>query len=143
MGGKQSLPKGYTKSQINQFRETFKKYDKDGNKVLDHDEMSLYLHEIGMPPLQHRMLMYIADRNGDGGVAFNEFVKFIDSINNLKTPDDLTHLVFNAIDSDHSGTISRKELDKFYQFMEIPPSDKIPPDLQKFDYDEFSVLIDY
>ena len=140
MGAKHSMPKGYSKKQIKEFQEIFKKYDSDGNGKLDQKEMTVYLNEIGFPPFQHKMLLYIADHNQNGSIDFNEFIKFINAINNIQTPDDLTRLAFDSIDVDKSGSISKAELVHFYDFMGFSKVNM--PDLENFNYNDFSLLVD-
>ena len=86
------------------------------------------------------MLLYIADHNQNGSIDFNEFIKFINAINNIQTPDDLTRLAFDSIDVDKSGSISKAELVHFYDFMGFSKVNM--PDLENFNYNDFSLLVD-
>ena len=59
--------------------EAFKIFDKDGNGKLSADELKLVLTSLGekLSPQECDEIIRLADQDGDGQVAYREFVKFL------------------------------------------------------------------
>ncbi|XP_035692248.1 calmodulin-beta-like [Branchiostoma floridae] len=60
-------------------QETFSKHDKDGNGVLDKEELKEAIKSIGMVHSDKHIdfMVKIADKNGDGVIQYEEFVEII------------------------------------------------------------------
>ena len=55
----------------------FKKYDRDGNKVLDRTEFVQCYTDCGNDPQGVTNVLNIVDRDGNGVVSFYEFLKWL------------------------------------------------------------------
>ncbi|KAJ1920203.1 Calcium-binding protein NCS-1 [Mycoemilia scoparia] len=82
----------------------------------------------------------IFDRNGDGDISFNEFLKAL-SITSRGTPDEKLRWVFNLYDLDQDGAVNRQEMlrviEAIYMMMgsmvQLPEDEDTP---QKRDEDD-------
>jgi len=65
-----------TENDLHDLRETFERYDRNGNGSLDWDEFCLLLDEIiGDMPLDEKSLAFhLVDSNHTGMITFQEFV---------------------------------------------------------------------
>jgi calmodulin len=66
----------YSAAQMQQFREAFAKFDKDGSGNIDKEELRRALKEFGQNPSEDELeaMMKAADKEGGDGVDFAEFV---------------------------------------------------------------------
>ena len=67
--------------QEEELRERFKLFDKDGNGLIDRDELRMVMAQLGEKLSADDIdeMINDADRNGDGLIDYNEFVKYMTS----------------------------------------------------------------
>ncbi|KAL2150466.1 hypothetical protein VTH82DRAFT_7029 [Thermothelomyces myriococcoides] len=98
--------------EIDQYKQVFEIFDKDGTGDITADELGNVMRELGLNPSEDELqdLISEVDVNKDGVISFEEFlalmsqtVKEVDSDQELKN-------AFKVFDKDGSGTISSDEL---------------------------------
>jgi len=75
-----------TDEQLRHLRASFKKYDSDGNNLIDKQEMVQVLVDLGVanPEKEVDVVMMKLDSNKDGTISFAEFLNALKTINSLK-----------------------------------------------------------
>jgi len=94
----------------------FRKMDGNGNKKLDRKEMEEGLKQCGLSlePEELDMIMEFFDRDGDGTVSVNEFVRQVrGKMNSWRQQ--LVHMAFSQIDVSGDGAISFAEAKALYR----------------------------
>lgn len=100
-------------NQLDNLREAFNIFDKDGDGKINADEIGAVMRNLGINPtdtdLQNMVDRY--DDDGNGTIEFNEFInmmatKFEGHENNLRN-------VFDQLDSNKDGKIGKMELMDF------------------------------
>ncbi|VDD75087.1 unnamed protein product [Mesocestoides corti] len=96
-----------------ELREIFDCFDTDGNGTISKEEFSKILSVVSLETssVQLKLLMSHADINGDGQIAFDEFVECFGAKELTSTPDVGTlYETFRIFDKDDDGYITPKEL---------------------------------
>ncbi|KAH9279492.1 putative calmodulin-like protein 2 [Echinococcus granulosus] len=102
-----------TPSQLNELREIFNCFDTDGNGTISREEFAKILNVVSLNPsaVQLKLLMSQVDINGDGQIAFDEFVECFGAKELTSTPDVATlQETFRVFDKDNDGYITPDEL---------------------------------
>eukprot|EP00299_Pterocystis_sp_00344_P007177 c219_g1_i1.p1 GENE.c219_g1_i1~~c219_g1_i1.p1 ORF type:complete len:167 (-),score=52.85 c219_g1_i1:91-591(-) len=100
-----------TKERLEQFRESFSLFDKDGNGTIDAGELQQALNRVGN---QHFELEAVQDMiktvdvNGDSRIDFYEFVALMSR--SIKTEKEELKDAFDVFDVDHDGKITAEEI---------------------------------
>jgi len=98
--------------EVKQYREAFEKFDTDKSGTISVKEMAPLITSLGwnMSEAELRMMMSRVD-NDANGVDFEEFLEFIDNLNEFGG-DDLAkyEVMFNKFDANGDGDISQEEL---------------------------------
>jgi len=107
-----------TQEEIDQCREAFERFDKDGSGTIDVWELKATLNAMGQYPTDEELLQMIAEVDDDGSneIEFSEFLKVIENQKkrDSRADDDSdTVLAYVALggNSDKTGCISAKKLE--------------------------------
>eukprot|EP00347_Sterkiella_histriomuscorum_P009064 403342656 len=101
-----------SEDQINECRETFKMFDKDGDGTITAKELGIVMRQLGLNPTEDELLEMIqeVDEDGNGEINFTEFLtimahKMKDADTELGTLE-----AFRVFDKERTGFISKGEL---------------------------------
>ena len=102
-----------TKDKIDEYKEAFDMFDKDGSGTIDVGEIVKIMKNFGYPIKKseaQRMISEIDD-NGDGELDFEEFVTLMEKQTNYvdQTEEELVLTAFKSFDKDHDGKITNHE----------------------------------
>ncbi|KAI3378374.1 hypothetical protein SNEBB_000138 [Seison nebaliae] len=100
-----------TKEQIDEFREAFRLFDKDGDGTITIKELGVVMRSLGQNPTEKELQVMIAqvDADGNGSIDFTEFLMMIASkINQADYEEEMTE-AFRVFDNDDNGTVSTNE----------------------------------
>lgn len=109
-------------SSSSEIKELFKKTDTDGNGVLDIDEFRTLLSEQFQELRSFAKIIFKLYSSKKDAITFKDFVCFIkdSKIRNKTNKSYIGRKIFNFIDSDHSGMISREEYESVINDLEFP-----------------------
>ncbi|CAO3608359.1 unnamed protein product [Mucor fragilis] len=103
-----------TPEQIQEYREAFQLFDKNGDGSVSAAELGVVLRSFGMNPTDaelHDMVSDV-DADGNGNIDFEEFLNLVKDLKSGgKDTDDLRE-AFKVFDADGNGVIDRSELRK-------------------------------
>ncbi|EUB54432.1 Putative calmodulin-like protein [Echinococcus granulosus] len=125
-----------TPSQLNELREIFNCFDTDGNGTISREEFAKILNVVSLNPsaVQLKLLMSQVDINGDGQIAFDEFVECFGAKELTSTPDVATlQETFRVFDKDNDGYITPDELQTVLRQMGLEVSGNHSTFLLNFD----------
>ncbi|KAK3305871.1 uncharacterized protein B0T15DRAFT_213250 [Chaetomium strumarium] len=106
--GSNTLPQ----DQIDQYKQVFEIFDKDGTGDITADELGNVMKELGLNPSEEELqdLINEVDTNKDGVISFDEFLALMSqTVKEVDTEQELLN-AFTVFDKDGSGTISSDEL---------------------------------
>merc|ERR1712083_961558 len=101
-----------TDAELDQFKETFMMFDKDGDGTVSTKELGAVMRSLGTNPDPEELEAMIddADADGSGSVDFGEFVEMmIKREAEKETPEDLKQ-AFRVFDKDGNGFVSTSEI---------------------------------
>lgn len=123
MASKHAPKISLTKEQINELKDVFVAIDKDGNGVLDVNELGQFMKDADLQPEFAPLAIKLFDTDHDGTISWPEFIQFIDVILS-GDPLKLFQLLFKVLDLDNSGELSAKEVKEFLSFFGVDATDK-------------------
>lgn len=129
-----------TQTEIQDAREQFAQIDKDGNGVLDENELDYYF-KSSKAELSCFSKLIIEIYGKNGGVSIDQFLQFYKSFAAPRDSDDyIGRHIFDYIDNDHSGTIEASEFQKVVDLIKFPEGTKQDTidRVDQMDYEEFS-----
>lgn len=101
-----------TEDQIEEFKEAFALFDKDGDGTITSDELGVVMRSLGRNPTKEELDAMIAevDEDGSGEIEFPEFLKLMAS--KLQDTDSVEEMreAFLVFDRDKSGSVTASEL---------------------------------
>ncbi|XP_048732605.1 uncharacterized protein LOC125649266 [Ostrea edulis] len=100
-----------TEEQINDIKEAFKVFDKDGDGTVSTEELGAVMRSMGQDPTEKELMDMIAevDVDGNGDVEFDEFLQMMaKQMQCTDSPDELIE-AFQVFDEDKTGHISVDE----------------------------------
>jgi len=101
-----------------EIRRKFQEYDEDGNGSISNKEAHEILREeFQFSPEQSKELLLRYDKNGDGQLSYEEFVKFYSKV---KAKGSQIKTMFSEFDKDGSGSISVAEAKQMLRKLGIP-----------------------
>jgi len=101
-----------TEDQIEEFKEAFALFDKDGDGTISVDELGIVMRSLGRNLSKEDLMVMIAevDEDGSGEIEFPEFLRLIVSkMQNTDSVDEMRE-AFLVFDRDKSGSVSASEL---------------------------------
>ena len=105
-----------TEAQLAQLRQSFQVIDTDHNGLLDKEELTRFMKASGLDVKFVPAIFLLFDTNKDGGLSFDEFKEYLKAcLMNGSDPRHFFRLIFNAIDSDGSGSLCAEEMVQFAQ----------------------------
>ena len=146
------------------FEESFRKFDKDGNGVIDRKELRAMIHHLYQLGGRTRKpsdteiahFMKMADIDGDGKIDFEEFVLFmkkLEAAGKRKSDAEEEELIkkyFREFDKDGNGVIDREEFRAFMKQQGAEVTDKQVAKFMKMadidgngkiDFEEFALFM--
>lgn len=103
---------GLTEDQVEEFKEAFALFDKDGDGSISVDELGIVMRSLGRDMTREELLSLIAevDEDGSGEIEFPEFIRLISA--KMKNVDSVEEMreAFLVFDQDKSGSVSASEL---------------------------------
>jgi calmodulin len=116
-----------TEDQINECRETFKMFDKDGDGQISAKELGIVMRQLGLSPTEDEIIEMIleVDEDGNGEINFDEFLtimahKMKDADTELGTLE-----AFRVFDRERTGMITKSELKNIIMHMGEPMSEEV------------------
>lgn len=101
-----------TEDQIEEFKEAFSLFDKDGDGTITAEELGVVMRSLGRKPTMEELKAMIAevDDDGSGQIEFPEFLSLMAS--KLQDTDSIEEMreAFMVFDRDKSGSVSASEL---------------------------------
>lgn len=102
----------FSEEQIEEFKEAFNLFDKDGNGTITADELGVVMRSLGKNPTHEELCAMIdeVDEDKSGEIEFPEFLQLMSS--KLQTADSVDEMreAFLVFDRDKSGSVSASEL---------------------------------
>lgn len=115
---KKPEPKKFSDSEIKELKCTFDSIDKDGNGRLDEAEIQEFLKTVDLEPAYAGLIIRVFDKDGNDSITFAEFQQYIAVMAEVEDdPTKLFRLLFEAIDSDGSGSIDANEMVEFLSYL--------------------------
>ena len=105
--------------QMEEFKQAFALFDKDGNGHVDANELGQVLASLGQIPTEDEINRMIAEVDGDmnGTIEFAEFLNMMKSKMSRKENEEEIQEAFNAFDVNKNGIINAKSLQKAFKSM--------------------------
>merc|ERR1719449_471521 len=101
-----------TQDQVEEFKEAFALFDKDGDGTITADELGVVMRSLGRKPTMEELKAMIAevDDDGSGQIEFPEFLSLMAS--KLQDTDSIEEMreAFLVFDRDRSGSVTASEL---------------------------------
>ncbi|CEP11988.1 hypothetical protein [Parasitella parasitica] len=103
-----------TPDQIQEYREAFQLFDKDGNGSISAPELGVVLRTFGMNPSEAELQDMVddVDADGNGNIDFDEFLSLVKSFKQEEGDTNDLQEAFRVFDADGNGMIDRSELQK-------------------------------
>lgn len=104
--------KDLTSEEVEDLKETFRTFDKDGNGEIDLNELRTVMTSLGYNPTDKQLqdMMDKVDLDGNGFICFAEFVMMMRKCKVDTDFDRQIREAFKFFDQDGSGAIDTKEL---------------------------------
>ena len=105
--------------QMEEFKQAFALFDKDGNGHVDANELGQVLASLGQIPTEDELKRMISEVDGDmnGTIEFSEFLQMMKSKMSKKENEEEIQEAFNAFDVNKNGIINAKSLQKAFKSM--------------------------
>ncbi|KAE9413393.1 hypothetical protein Angca_009349, partial [Angiostrongylus cantonensis] len=106
--------KQLNEEEIDQFKEAFLLFDKDGNGTISIKELGIAMRALGQNPTEQQILEIIndVDMDGNGQVEFPEFCVMMKRIMK-ETDSEMIREAFRVFDKDGNGVITASEFRYF------------------------------
>lgn len=114
-----------SKNELKSLKEQFESIDTDHNGELDKQELEefMILHEFETVFVNMAITLFDEDKNGR--ISFDEFVKFVKTLEKLdKDPILLQKMLFATLDRDNNGYLDEREIYIFMKKFSLEPISK-------------------
>lgn len=103
---------GLTREQIEEFKEAFELFDKNGDGRVTASELGIVMHSLGHAPTDQELVDMVneIDEDGNGSIEFDEFVTMMSRKVMDSESDKELQEAFQVFDKDSDGFISPVEL---------------------------------
>ena len=103
--------KKLTEVQIQEFKEAFALFDRDGDALLTASELGVVMRALGLTPTEADLkeIVTSVDKDGNGKVDFNEFLNLVTSKGLGEMDDAEVRDAFRIFDREDNGFISEAE----------------------------------
>ncbi|KAH7716680.1 calmodulin [Aphelenchoides avenae] len=103
---------GLTKEQVEEFKEAFELFDKDGDGRVTARELGIVMRSLGHEPTDQELLdmVHEIDEDGNGTIELEEFVKMMSKKVKVDENEKELREAFQVFDRDNDGFISPFEL---------------------------------
>ncbi|XGW28990.1 hypothetical protein V3C99_008641 [Haemonchus contortus] len=136
-----------TEQEIEEFKEAFMLFDKDGNGTMSTKELGIAMRALGQNPTEQQILEIIndVDIDGNGQVEFPEFCVMMKRIMK-ETDSEMIREAFRVFDKDGNGVITANEFKFFMVHMGMQFSEQEVDEMMQevdcdgngeIDYEEF------
>ena len=141
-----------TEAQLDEFREAFNSFDKDGGGSIDSKELKDLMASVGQNPTDDELaeMIRIADADGTGDIDFAEFVTLMAHKMADEKSEATLKAAFSVFDTSGDGFISAEEMRRIMINVGEPVTlDDVEQVIRKVDidgdgvinYDEFTKVI--
>ncbi|KAJ3876130.1 calmodulin-like protein [Lentinula edodes] len=115
-----------SEEQINEFKEAFSLFDKDGDGTITTLELGTVMRSLGQNPTDAELQDMIneVDVDGNGTIDFKEFLSMMEKKFKDTDSEEEIRQAFQVFDKDGNGTISAKELKAVMESLGEKLSDK-------------------
>lgn len=113
---------------LSSLNQVFERWDVDSSGVLDKEEMSNALTDLGIQGAEAELVLRMLDTNGDGYVQYSEFLAGLLGMR-LGLVEQHIDVVFAMFDSDNSGFLDKQELETLLGPQ--CPTPCLPPSVEK------------
>merc|ERR1711871_223497 len=105
-------PSELSESELDNIKENFVMFDKDGDGTITTSELMTVLHALGFNPSQSDVddLLNLFDTDGSGSLSFAEFCDVMVMCKKDVVTDEIIREAFITLDRDGNGTVSLSEL---------------------------------
>lgn len=107
--------------------EAFRAIDADQNWTLNVDELEVFMNECNLDSTFTKLIMTIIDKDGDGFVSFEEFLRFISLLNKVQEePKILFKMLYDAINTTkekENDGLDKKEIGEFVKLFAANQTD--------------------
>ncbi|KOO33067.1 calmodulin, partial [Chrysochromulina tobinii] len=134
-----------TEAQLDEFREAFNSFDKDGGGSIDARELKELMVSAGQNPTDEELeeMIRIADADGTGDIDFAEFVTLMAHRIADEKSEETLRAAFSVFDTSGDGFINAEEMRRIMMHMGEPVTlDDVDQVIRKVDRDGDGV-IDY
>ena len=104
----------FTEKQMEEFKEAFSLFDKDGDGTITVEELGTVMRSLGLLPTEAEVIEIIKeiDTDGNGVIDFNEFLALMERKMTFWDGEEDIKEAFRVFDQDGNGVISSAELRK-------------------------------
>ncbi|KAJ3720397.1 calmodulin-like protein [Lentinula raphanica] len=134
-----------SEEQVNEFKEAFSLFDKDGDGTITTTELGTVMRSLGQNPTDAELQDMIneVDVDGNGTIDFNEFLAMMEKKFKDTDSEEEIRQAFQVFDKDNNGTISATELKAVMESLGEKLTDQEVGEMIREADDDGDGMIDY
>ncbi|KAJ3777237.1 calmodulin-like protein [Lentinula raphanica] len=134
-----------SEEQVNEFKEAFSLFDKDGDGTITTTELGTVMRSLGQNPTDAELQDMIneVDVDGNGTIDFNEFLAMMEKKFKDTDSEEEIRQAFQVFDKDNNGTISATELKAVMESLGEKLTDQEVDEMIREADDDGDGMIDY